>query len=137
MGREFDFYGDLEKKLNETIDRELDQLEDIFVGESYLEDEEVPKEPKRGPGRPKGVRESAPRKKSNSIGQILERTLQAISHLQVLGEMIRKSGSHYILYAKTKDPKTGKRKRLGSFGSKVAAQKREKQIQAIKHAKED
>lgn len=136
MGREFDYLGDLEKKLNETIDRELGHLEDIFVGESYEEQEDLPVIEKRRPGRPKGVVEAAPRKKSNPFGPILERTRQAIAHLELLGEMIKKSGKHWVLYAGSIDPKTGKRKKIGSFGSKVAAKKREQQINYFKNKKE-
>jgi hypothetical protein len=133
VGREFDFAQDLEKKLNETIDRELEQLEDIFVG-TYMEDEDenLP-EPKRKPGRPRGVLESTHRKaKSNVIGQILERTLRALENLEVLSEIIKKVGSGYVLYSKKKDKK-GHRKKLGSFSSKGAAEKREKQIQYFKN----
>lgn len=132
---EFDFEKDLQKKLNEVIDRELNHLEDIFVG-TYLEEEdeesEVPKEPKRGRGRPKGVQESTIRKtKSNVVELIFERTLQAIQHLDQLDEIIKKVGSEYVLYSKKKDKK-GHRKKLGVFSSKNAARKREKQVQHFK-----
>ena len=129
MGREFDFERDLEKKLNETIDRELDHLEDIFVGTSYLEEEEeIPETPKRKPGRPKGVQEAAPRKvRQDVVELILERTLQAIENLKSLDEIIKKVGSEYVLYSKKKDKK-GHRKKLGVFSSKDAAQRREKKI---------
>ena len=38
----------------------------------------------------------------------------------------------YRLYSKKKDAKTGKRKNLGTFASKAAAQKHEKAVQFFK-----
>lgn len=86
MGLEFDRFHDLERKLNETIDRELGQLEDVLLGDLFFENEEIPAPVvKKGPGRPKGVKESKPRKvKSNILEEILERTLNAILHLSLL-----------------------------------------------------
>lgn len=49
--------------------------------------------------------------------------------------MIKKTGNKYVLYSKSK--KGGHRKRLGTFGSRTAAMKREKQIQYFKHVKEN
>ena len=49
--------------------------------------------------------------------------------------MIEKHGDKWILYSRKKDPKTGKRKHLGTFSSRVAAEKREQQIQYFKHKK--
>ena len=47
--------------------------------------------------------------------------------------MIRKlADGKYRLYSKKKDAKTGKRKNLGTFGSKAAAQKHEKAVQFFK-----
>lgn len=46
--------------------------------------------------------------------------------------MIRKVGSHHVLYSKKKG-KDGKRKVLGKFKSRAAAERREKQIQYFKH----
>jgi hypothetical protein len=47
--------------------------------------------------------------------------------------MIRKLGSgSYRLYSRKKNPKTGKRKNLGTFGSLQAAQKHERAIQYFK-----
>ncbi len=46
--------------------------------------------------------------------------------------MIKKEGTKYVLYSKTKG-KDGKRKRLGSFSSRAAAVKREKEIQFFKN----
>jgi hypothetical protein len=47
--------------------------------------------------------------------------------------MIRKLASgEYRLYSKKKDPKTGKRRNLGTFGSKEAAKEHEKDVQFFK-----
>ena len=47
--------------------------------------------------------------------------------------MIRKLASGgYRLYSRKKDPKTGKRKNLGTFGSLAAAQKHERAVQFFK-----
>ena len=48
--------------------------------------------------------------------------------------MIRKLVSgQYRIYSRKKDPKTGKRRNLGTFDSKAAAQKHEGEIQYFKH----
>jgi hypothetical protein len=48
--------------------------------------------------------------------------------------MIRKLKSgQYRIYSRKTDPKTGKRRNLGTFDSKEAAQKHEGQIQYFKH----
>lgn len=48
--------------------------------------------------------------------------------------MIRKLASgQYRIYGRKKDPKTGKRRNLGTFDSKAAAQRHEGQIQYFKH----
>ena len=47
--------------------------------------------------------------------------------------MIRKLKSgKYRIYSVSKDPKTGKRRNLGTFDSKEAAQKHEREIQYFK-----
>jgi hypothetical protein len=47
--------------------------------------------------------------------------------------MIRKLKSgKYRLYSKKKDPKTGKRKNLGTFDSRAAAEKHERAVQYFK-----
>lgn len=47
--------------------------------------------------------------------------------------MIRKLKSgKYWLYSRKKDPKTGKRRNLGTFKTKVAAQKHERAVQYFK-----
>ena len=47
--------------------------------------------------------------------------------------MIRKlSSGEYRLYSRKKDAKTGKRRNLGTFGSKEAAQQHEREVQYFK-----
>ena len=51
-------------------------------------------------------------------------------------EMIRKLKSgKYRLYSEKKDPKTGKRKNLGTFDTREAAKKHERQVQFFKRKK--
>lgn len=48
--------------------------------------------------------------------------------------MIRKLKSgEYRLYARKKDPRTGKRRNLGTFSSRSAAEKHERAVQYFKH----
>ena len=48
--------------------------------------------------------------------------------------MIRKLASgQYRLYSRKKNPKTGKRRNLGTFNSLAAAQKHERDVQFFKH----
>ena len=48
-------------------------------------------------------------------------------------EMIRKLPSgEYRLYSRKKDPKTGKRKNLGTFETRAAAERHERQVQFFK-----
>lgn len=47
--------------------------------------------------------------------------------------MIRKLKSgEYRLYSRKKDPKTGKRRNLGTFSTRAAAEKHEKAVQFFK-----
>jgi hypothetical protein len=46
--------------------------------------------------------------------------------------MIRKLKSGYRLYSRKKNPKTGKRRNLGTFKTKAAAKKHEKSVQYFK-----
>jgi hypothetical protein len=47
--------------------------------------------------------------------------------------MIRKiSGGKYRLYSRKKNPRTGKRRNLGTFASKKAAQKHEREVPYFK-----
>jgi hypothetical protein len=49
--------------------------------------------------------------------------------------MIRKLPSgRYRLYSRKKDPRTGKRRNLGTFASRSAAQKRERAVQFFKRS---
>jgi len=47
--------------------------------------------------------------------------------------MIRKLKSGFRIYSRKKDPKTGKRRNLGTFSSLEAAKKHEREIQYFKH----
>ncbi|HEX3944250.1 MAG TPA: hypothetical protein VHW69_09195 [Rhizomicrobium sp.] len=50
-------------------------------------------------------------------------------------DMIRKLKSgEYRLYSRKTDPKTGKRRNLGTFKSRTAAEKHEKEVQYFKRA---
>lgn len=50
-----------------------------------------------------------------------------------LDPMIRKLKSgQYRLYSKKKDPRTGKRRNLGTFRSRAAAERHERQVQFFK-----
>jgi hypothetical protein len=47
--------------------------------------------------------------------------------------MIRRlSSRQYRLYSRKKDPKTGRRRNLGTFGSRAAAEKHERAVQFFK-----
>jgi len=47
--------------------------------------------------------------------------------------MIRKLKSgHYRLYSRKTDPKTGKRRNLGTFSTRAAAEKHEREVQYFK-----
>jgi hypothetical protein len=47
--------------------------------------------------------------------------------------MIRKlKGSKWRLYSRKKNPRTGRRRNLGTFSSKKAAQKHEREVQYFK-----
>ncbi len=49
--------------------------------------------------------------------------------------MIRKlSSGKYRLYSRKKDPKTGRRKNLGTFATRAEAEKHERAIQFFKRA---
>ncbi|HLO30826.1 MAG TPA: hypothetical protein VK249_16900 [Anaerolineales bacterium] len=50
--------------------------------------------------------------------------------------MIRKlTSGKYRLYSEKKDPKTGKRKNLGTFDTREAAQKHEREVKFFKRRK--
>ena len=47
--------------------------------------------------------------------------------------MIRKlSSGHYRLYSRKRDPKTGRRRNLGTFPTRAAAEKHERAVQFFK-----
>ena len=49
--------------------------------------------------------------------------------------MIRKlSSGQYRLYSRKKDPKTGQRRNLGTFGSRAADEKHERAVQFFKRS---
>jgi len=51
----------------------------------------------------------------------------------LIDAMIRKLGSgKYRLYSRKKDPKTGKRRNLGTFASRAAAERHERAVQFFK-----
>ena len=50
--------------------------------------------------------------------------------VETLSEIVRKCGDDWCLYTKKKDPKTGKRRRLGTHPSKAAAYRQEKAIKS-------
>ena len=52
---------------------------------------------------------------------------------ELLSEIIRQTGGKYCLYSKKKNPKTGKRRNLGCYGSKSGAKQREREVQYFKH----
>jgi hypothetical protein len=50
--------------------------------------------------------------------------------------MIRRLGTRtYRLYTSKPDPRTGRRRNLGTFSSRAAAERRERQIQFFKRAR--
>jgi hypothetical protein len=63
------------------------------------------------------------------------RLTNRISEVGIFFCMIRKLQSgEYRLYSRKKDAKTGKRKNLGTFASRAAAQKHERAVQYFKRA---
>jgi hypothetical protein len=59
---------------------------------------------------------------------------KSVTGAEILSEasMIRKLKSGYRLYSRKKNPKTGKRRNLGTFKTKAAAKKHEKDVQYFK-----
>lgn len=49
---------------------------------------------------------------------------------ELIFEIIRKCGDKWCLYTKSKDKKTGKRRRLGTHASREAAEKQERAIKS-------
>jgi cell division septation protein DedD len=61
------------------------------------------------------------------------RKLEHFGGLRRCRGMIRKLKSgEYRLYSRKKDPDTGKRRNLGTFGSREAAEKHEREVQYFK-----
>jgi hypothetical protein len=61
------------------------------------------------------------------------RTLQILSGTAGNNVMIRKLASgHYRLYSRKKNPKTGRRRNLGTFPTRAAAEKHEREVQYFK-----
>jgi hypothetical protein len=52
--------------------------------------------------------------------------------LLALKGMIRKIAAGYRIYSRKKDPKTGRRRNLGTFLTRAAAEKHEREIQWFK-----
>jgi hypothetical protein len=60
-------------------------------------------------------------------------TVMAARPSRSAGDIIRKiAGGKYRLYSRKKNPKTGKRRNLGTFASKAAALKHEREVQYFK-----
>lgn len=60
-------------------------------------------------------------------------TAMAARRSRSAGDMIRKiAGGKYRLYSRKQNPKTGKRRNLGTFASKAAALKHEREVQYFK-----
>jgi hypothetical protein len=69
---------------------------------------------------------------AGSAGRLSRQPLIARTHLLF---MIRKLQSgEYRLYSRKKDAKTGKKKNLGTFASRAAAEKHERAVQYFKRA---
>jgi hypothetical protein len=61
-----------------------------------------------------------------------ERPEEPVLRRPVESPMIRKLKSGYRLYSRKKDPKTGKRRNLGTFATRAAAEKHEREVQYFK-----
>ena len=55
------------------------------------------------------------------------------SHAVIHGMIRKLTSGDYRLYSRKKDPKTGKRRNLGTFRTRAAAQKHERAVQFFKH----
>ena len=56
-----------------------------------------------------------------------------VERSEPLEEIVRKVGNKYCLYSKKKNPKTGKRRKLGCKRTKKAIRQREREVQYFKH----
>jgi hypothetical protein len=59
-----------------------------------------------------------------ALGRVLARALAMVRKLPSGG---------YRLYSRKKDPKTGKRRNLGTFSTRAGAEKHERAVQYFKH----
>ena len=63
------------------------------------------------------------------------RSVEADPKVRVKDFMVRKLKSgEYRLYSRKKDPQTGRRRNLGTFSSRAAAEKHERAVQFFKRA---
>jgi len=69
---------------------------------------------------------------ATSIGSFLAPPEERRPGSPVESHMIRKLKSGYRLYSRKKDPKTGKRRNLGTFATRAAAEKHEREVQYFK-----
>jgi len=68
-----------------------------------------------------------------AAGMFPARSLPELSLVAKDEDMIRKLKSgEYRLYSRKADPKTGKRRNLGTFASRAAAEKHEREVQYFK-----
>ncbi|HSX37552.1 MAG TPA: hypothetical protein VLE95_01845, partial [Chlamydiales bacterium] len=76
-----------------------------------------------------------PRKKNQKSAKIIPK----IDEAWVLGQLLRNlmvirklSSGHYRLYSRKKNPKTGKKRNLGTFSTLAGAKQHEREIQYFK-----
>lgn len=58
--------------------------------------------------------------------------LTPIEGIQIAGMIRKLKSGKYRLYSRKKDPKTGKRRNLGTFASRAGAEKHERAVQYFK-----
>ena len=79
-------------------------------------------------------RKNAPFEERSSFLRLARRRLPFAGHVASNAVMIRKLKSgEFRIYSRHADKKTGKRKNLGTFSSREAAEKHERAIQFFKH----
>jgi hypothetical protein len=64
--------------------------------------------------------------------QVILRNGPCLSNISEAAMIRKLKSGEYRIYSKKKDPKTGKRRNLGTFKTKEAAQKHEREIQYFK-----
>lgn len=83
---------------------------------------------------PQRVRHAAPIRRPRTGHRHEALAGLVVRHIDREELMIRKLKSgEYRLYSRKKDPKTGKRRNLGTFKTRAAAEKHEKAVQFFKH----